>query len=412
MGGSTLNSLTDSVNSRLEQLKARKERFVVRAELLPADLALIGLLQDLLDAASGAFQLCQPGTPAAAAAFPLTRTVFEAAQRLIALATSDDYVRVGTRAWLYYQRKDMRFAKLARDPDAAREWFDAATRQFVRVFKAHNPDAEMLMREENERLDTYERNRRADNFMNEDLGALVEARYPKLAAAFHGSVPQLQRTNQAIYAGLSRESHARMRVDPAGLTVTTDGAVRVIPRRVDEHARRKTVLGVLDSSIAEADAALGYLTQRRLQQQQEEIRLRAERLAQVPLPPKFRPDLGLHLMRSGGNETTFHFPDAFAERVGILPDGTVTWSASTTFGDQEFIATFDVPQALVLDLAKALAVEPRLLRAAKELRKHALSEPTLISLECRLGKVQTTNGETFVPLVATRVAPSRVGRDA
>jgi hypothetical protein len=46
------------------------------------------------------------------------------------------------------------------------------TAQFVRIFEAHNADAEMLIREENARLDTYEKNRRAGNFMNEDLGTL------------------------------------------------------------------------------------------------------------------------------------------------------------------------------------------------------------------------------------------------
>jgi hypothetical protein len=163
----------------------------------------------------------------------------------------------------------------------------------------------------------------------------------------------------------------------------------------------------LDSSLAEAQAAVTYLAQRRRHEEDEAITLTADRFAHALLPSKFKPDLGLHLMRLGGNRTRFHFAHAHVETVGIVPDGTVTWSVETSFGNQEFIATFDVPQGLVLCLAMALGVEPRLLQPTAELRKHRLCGPTLISLECTLGAVQTISRDTFVPLIAANVAPAK-----
>jgi uncharacterized membrane protein len=114
-----MDSLPDDVTKSLEHLNAVRERFTIRAQLLPADLALVGLYNDLRDAASLVIVLCQIDAPVAA--FPLARIVFEATQRIIALATEDDYVRVGTRAWLYYRRKDMRMVGFARGAETARE---------------------------------------------------------------------------------------------------------------------------------------------------------------------------------------------------------------------------------------------------------------------------------------------------
>ena len=106
---------------KLDQLKALRQGFVIRAERLAADVAMVGLIDDLLDAAHSAVELSRSG--ALSSAFPQTRTVFEAAQRVIAVATDDDYLRVGTRAWLYYHRKDKRIVHFARGPEAAKEWF-------------------------------------------------------------------------------------------------------------------------------------------------------------------------------------------------------------------------------------------------------------------------------------------------
>jgi hypothetical protein len=98
-----MNSGDDGYRTQLSKLATLRERFEIRADLLPADLALTGLLDDLLDASSAAIEFAERSTRAV---YPLVRTAFEAAQRIVALATDDYYLSVGTRAWLYYQYKD------------------------------------------------------------------------------------------------------------------------------------------------------------------------------------------------------------------------------------------------------------------------------------------------------------------
>lgn len=405
-----MNSDFDAVALKLEHLNYMREAFVMRAALLPADLALLGLLDDTLDAASTVVQLCRDNRPITA--FPLARRAFEATQRVIVLATEEDYVRVGTRAWLYCVRKDMRIVKFARGVDEAQEWYESALRQLQGIWSSHNSEAEMILREENRRLDAFQKNRRPDNFMGEELAEVVQTRYPKLVPASGKPVPEIQTLNRAIYAGLSGESHARLRLDPAGLQIFGDGTVRVMPRKVDLRAKQEIVLGFLDTSLAEATAALEYLLKERDQQQRDETQHEANRLAQEPLPPKFESDLGLHLMGSGGATTTFHFPSAPAQKLGILPEGTVTWSTGIKFGDKGFVVTFEVPPPLVAELAAALGIGPLELRPAAELRKHTLAEPTFIQLVCRLGQIQKNAVEAFVPLIATRVAQASPGAGA
>jgi hypothetical protein len=86
-----MDSLSDLVTSKLERLSALRERFVIRVESLPADLALVGLLDELREAAFSTIQFCHLRKQHAA--FPLARMAFEAAQRVIVLATDDDYER-------------------------------------------------------------------------------------------------------------------------------------------------------------------------------------------------------------------------------------------------------------------------------------------------------------------------------
>src|SRR5256885_1689695 len=90
----------DEALAKLNHLDSVRERLLLRAELLPADLALVGLYNEIREAAFLAVELCR--LHAQSAAFPLARRVFEATQQIIVLATEEDYLGVGTRAWLYH----------------------------------------------------------------------------------------------------------------------------------------------------------------------------------------------------------------------------------------------------------------------------------------------------------------------
>jgi hypothetical protein len=115
---------------------------------------------------------------------------------------------------------------------------------------------------------------------------------------------------------------------------------------------------VLDTSLTEANAAINYLTQRLAQQRSEQLRPAAANLAAKPLPPHFKPDLGLHLIKEGGAAMTFRFPNVPVQKLGILPDGTIRWSGNITLAvGKVYICTFDVPRPLAPALARALGVD-------------------------------------------------------
>jgi hypothetical protein len=400
----------DEAIAKLNHLSAVRDKVLIRAELLPADLALVGLYNELREAAFQAMELCH--LHAQSAAFPLARTVFEATQQIIVLATEDDYVGVGTRAWLYYLRKERRVVYFARGDQAAQDWFQQAVSEIRLIWAAYNSDAEKILRDEDARLDVFQKNRGgADNFMGRNIGKIVEERYPKLAVAPGRSAAELSRLNSGIYTALSRESHAHLRVAAAALRVAPDGTVSIVPQKVDETSKNKLVLGCVSSSLAEASAGLSYLIDGRQRRRSAELERAAARLIEKPLAPGFKPDLGLHLMRGGGtSSSTFHFSNVPVQKVGILSNGTVSWSSNITLGEQEtFIATFDVPQLLVPELQRALGVESSALAPGSQVKKHRLTQPRAVRLDCTLGEIRNSSGDAFVPLSVTRIVIQEIG---
>jgi|ERR1051325_426208 hypothetical protein len=94
----------DNLTESLDNLRRLRQKHGFRAETLIPDLALIGLADDTIDAAEEALNLVTGPRPHRA--WAMVRIAFEAAQRLIVLATDDHYIELGTRAWLYYVGKD------------------------------------------------------------------------------------------------------------------------------------------------------------------------------------------------------------------------------------------------------------------------------------------------------------------
>lgn len=144
-----MDSRFDEANSRLGQLDTVRDRFIVRAERLPADLAVLWLCNEIREAAYSAVELRR--LHAQSAAFPSARTVFEATQQLIVLATEDDYVGIGTRAWLYHRRKEKRIAQFARGTQAADEWYAEVIREIQQIWVVYNSGAETILQRKNAR---------------------------------------------------------------------------------------------------------------------------------------------------------------------------------------------------------------------------------------------------------------------
>lgn len=382
---------------KLEQLSALSQRLVIRADHLPADLALLGLLEDLRGAASAVLALSE-GVHSLATD-PLTRIAFEATQRIIVLATDDDYLRTGTRAWLYYHRKDMRILRMDEGAETAEAWFASAVRRMLDVWRAYRPDAEVILGQEKERLHANEVKHGPDNFMGQDLARLVQERYPRALPAAGISLAELERMNRSIYAYLSRESHARLRVDPVGYRILPDGSLTIIQRRANDAEKQESALRCLDSSISEAIGALSYFLECRERERAEQIRLAAMEVSDESLPPGFDRDLGLHLAAVGVGNALIEFSAVPVHNLAVLPNGTAAWSAGLRLGGTVFLATFDVPSARVPDLARALAIPPATLRGTGALHKHSLPSPTRIAVQCKLGTVQRTDKQRFIPLV-------------
>lgn len=232
----------------------------------------------------------------------------------------------------------------------------------------------------------------------------MEERYRKLDGALGKSAAELSDLNSGIYTALSRESHAHLRGELAALRVAPDGTVSIVPQKVDEASRNKLVLGCISSSLTEAAAALSYLVDSRKRQRAADLAREATRLIEKPLKPGFKPDLGLHLMRKGGTSTTFHFSNVPVQKVGILPDGTISWSSNITLGEQEvYIATFEVPLLLVPELQRALEVESSALAPGPQVKKHRLTRARTVRLDCTLGEIRNPSGDAFVPLLVTKL---------
>jgi hypothetical protein len=385
----------------LSELGTLRKQFEIRADFLPGDLALTGLLDDLLDASAAAIEFADRSPRVV---YPLVRTAFEAAQRIVALATDDDYLRTGTRAWLYYQRKDASVRRTT-DAEKADQWLEAVVSRMRDIWSAHNKAAAQLLTTESASLDESAKKRRPDNFMCKDLAAVVQDCYARMygPTAIPNEVKQL---NRGIYAALSRDSHARLRLEPEALTFLSNGTVRVIPRLVDESLRRRNLLECLESSLAETIAAVFYLLETRRQTYAEALRSAAQAISN-DLPPGFSPDLGLHLAQCGGGGTVFHFRNVPLHKLGVQSDGTLLWSANIVLDDGEYIATFEVPVVLHGDLAGAIGISADRLAPSTEGVTHKLAVPCSLGLECTLGEIRRTGSDAFVPLVVKHVTPTQ-----
>jgi len=272
------------------------------------------------------------------------------------------------------------------------------------MWMPHNSEDEALLHGETARL--KEKKHGPDNFMRQDLAQIVQDRYPRVFKWSGVSIPEMRNLNRGIYAALSRESHAQLRVEAAALTISSGGIVEVIPPKIDQAAKRRTLLRCLECSLAEAVGALSYFVDARDRADAERFRRATSRDVREHLPPGFKPDLGSHLAQSGGRRTTFHFLDVPIAKLAVLPEGIACWSAGIVLSDHEYAATFDLPEVMLGDLAAAIGLSLALLRPTGEIRKHTLEGPPRVNVACTLGDVQRNAKEAFVPLIVSRVVAS------
>src|SRR5262245_50743735 len=122
------------VRRSIDVLRQYRSQHGFRAKTLLPDLALIGLTDDLTDAADTALELVESTRPYRA--YMMARVAFEAAQRLLVLGTAADYVTLGTRAWVYYQEKDSEFR-----PSTSSKSAESGEAQTIAVWTRYVPEA-------------------------------------------------------------------------------------------------------------------------------------------------------------------------------------------------------------------------------------------------------------------------------
>lgn len=102
------------------------------------------------------------------------------------------------------------------EPEDAARWLETVVSQMRDIWVPHNGQAEGLLADESARLkeNGKKKPRPPDNFMGKDLADVVQDRYQRVfgPAGLNDDVKQL---NRGIYAALSRDSHARLRIEPA-----------------------------------------------------------------------------------------------------------------------------------------------------------------------------------------------------
>lgn len=389
------------INSRLQRLQQLRSEHGIRGVTLVPDLALVGLIDDVIDAAETALELLATAHPYRA--YSMVRTAFEASQRLLIIGTSSDYAGIGTRAWLYYRAKDNALGEVG---DGARD--QEIEDQFVETWEQRFPLAREVVEREKATLDVLRKKRSPDNFLGKSLAPAAQRAYEQLMGENDEQLPDSIPVNRAIYGGLSRESHACLRLDPMSIRIDTDGYVELgeSPRDADAVARN-VELG-LDDILREAIAATEHRLRKRRAAHVADLKQQLQE-SSVAEQDGYAPDLGCHLVETGLGGNGIEFPNVPLLVIGSLADGTVCSTSTAGDGSSEYVATFEFRgEARAALMARITDEDPELaaeLDALKPEETVELAQPVLVDIRAELGVLQTNEAEVFIPLNVLRLKP-------
>lgn len=388
----------EQVAKPLATLRQLRSLHGFRAETLVPDLAFIGLVDDTLEAAEEALQLVAGPRPHRA--YAMVRVAFEAAQRLLVLATAENYVQVGTRAWLYYVGKDEALRVRTNSENITGDYRD----QIIQAWALRYKDAEAVVEAEMRNL---RKNKRPDNFLWKDMADAVGAAYGVLAEAAGSKPPtDIVEATRNAYRALCRDTHACLRLEPRRVTIDSDGFVDVVRRERNVTEIEKAVAAGLTSALGEAVMALKFRIARRRDAHLVAIRSAASEHV-VGVREDFRRDFGLYLLEQGFAQATQVFTGVQLFNVAVLPDCTV--SSSTTIGVEKevFMATFDFKAECADQILQQLQdAYPGLelpQRVSGEHRICHLPEPFTATVAASVGYFRHNKEDKFVPLVVTKV---------
>jgi len=379
----------------IEVLQRGRQAYGFRAETLVPDIAFIGLVDDCIDAAQTALELLASSRPHRA--YSMARVAFEASQRIVVLATSPDYIRLGTRAWLFYGRKD---ASIAGDSGDA---IGTAGREIAKAWTAHYVSAPQVVAEE---LAFVRKLKGPDNFLGSDMATAVTESYQILAQEKGSSVPpDATELNRRVYRGFSRDAHACVRLEPKSLRVDSDGFVEVVERPRDPAE----VAGAVNMGLATLlNETIGAVQHRLLQRR----RTQADRLAQTlpkanrQLPEGFASDAGLVIAQRGLALAEMFFPDVPIQHILELPDGTLTVLLTNAPGSDGVAATFDFKghaRKSLLDIVREEFPDATSHTTGAIQGQIDLPRPIAVTVKAELGSRHDTGAGSFIPFIVTDV---------
>ena len=376
------------------QLRALRKEYGVRAVTLVPDLAFVALINDTLDATDTALELLN--SPRPYRGYAMARVAVEATQRLLVIATADDYVTLGTRAWLYYRRKD---ADLRNKSDAE---LGPTELQILGTWAHHEARAQSIVKQQ---LSELRAQKKPDNFLGRSLAAAVTEAYTVIAAAKGTAVPaDATEVNQAFYSSLSREAHACLRLEPASFQIDSDGFVEVVEQARLASEVSPVVLGALEVTLREAIEAVRYRLS--IRRKDNAAALETATLGrQAPTEPTYADDFGCFLLEQGLGQAETVFPLVPFMHIRELPDQTLTSTLRCHMGTETRAGTFDFKgpvrdELLALINHRFSGFELR--RSAGRLRID-LPEPLPITITAVLGTLKRNDKESFIPLIVTRL---------
>lgn len=390
-------TVTTNIPKLITKLREARALHGFRGETLVPDLAFVGLIDDTIDAAEEALHMVSGPRPHRA--YAMVRVAFEAAQRLLVLAATDDYVRLGTRAWLYYVGKD---EALQAGRDSVAKVADYRD-QIVQTWASRYPNAAAVVAAE---MEFVRKIRQPDNFLGRNLATAVGEAHAVIAKVSNHEMPtQVVEATREAYRALCRDAHACMRLELSGMRIDGDGFVDVVEREPDTSQTAAAVAAGLWSSLSEAITSVRFRVARR----QEATTAAASRAASEhtgPIEDGFLKDFGLFLLEHNLGVVSQVFPGVVLRHLGILPDGTL--SSSTTIGvdDEVYLATFDFKGETARQFLDQLAAAfPHLTIPAhgEEVVLVNLPDPYEAGLVATVGYFKHNPEDRFVPLLVTEL---------
>lgn len=233
------------LTAELTGLQQAQGAFEFNAETFLADLVLLGLSVEVEESARAVQSLLATELPHRA--LPLARTAYEAAQQALVLATHEDYAEIGTKAWVFFERRVASKGGAESTEFTAVE-LDRRIAEMTRVWSGFYPSAfDFLQRA---LFAVTKLPKRPDNWLGEYFSERHRRAYERVFSA--RKMPPadgLAEINKALFHVLSLETHGTPRIQPRKVIVDKTGAIMIeeLPRDLRSAGRNASTCAALST---------------------------------------------------------------------------------------------------------------------------------------------------------------------